>query len=446
MSSLSGRMCNNSFVPVLGRGTAIFSLNGKRILVRHVLHVPRLAVPLYSLRTHVTQCGCGLIGTGEPGFLIYFPLFVLSVDMAINCHLSFAPLGHSAPLNTLHYVQLRCPPAPYPSTVTPAVSQATPSPLLPAAVEDDADDSLHATTSSSPASHPVHDDTIDLGALLSQINNLTDAIHRLTPSLSPSSDPSAPSSMQPTPSAVNVLDTQLAAGYETATCLLSTMSTEEIAWLLHHDGTSFPSVWPCDTANGSDTKTHWSAKELHRIMGCQKFRNYKHLLQVSWDGEWVDGGEFPPSLGSYATIPKAKPGGHLDKTKYKYLNAVHMDIVFGDCVSVGGYSYALILVNRATRYNWAFGLRLLSSLDIISALWKFRAAAGSLARCFYCDCDLKLFGSAISEYLIDNQSKVVAAPAKRQSANGLVESHWKTMVHMAWAYITEKQMPRTFWF
>jgi hypothetical protein len=46
----------------------------------------------------------------------------------------------------------------------------------------------------------------------------------------------------------------------------------------------------------------------------------------------------------------------------------------------------------------------------------------------------------------NNQSKVVAAPAKWQLSNGLVELHWKTMVHMAHAYLTEKQMPRTFWF
>jgi hypothetical protein len=38
------------------------------------------------------------------------------------------------------------------------------------------------------------------------------------------------------------------------------------------------------------------------------------------------------------------------------------------------------------------------------------------------------------------------ALAKRQSSNGLVESHWKIMVHMARAYLTEKQMPCTFWF
>jgi hypothetical protein len=181
-------------------------------------------------------------------------------------------------------------------------------------------------------------------------------------------------------------------------------------------------------------------------MGCHKFCNYKHILQVSRNGKWVDGGEFPSSLGSYATIPKAKRGGTLDRTRYHYLDAVHMDIAFGDCVAVGGYRYALILVDRATRYYWTFGLKTLASANIISALHLFCATAGRLARTFYSDCDIKLFGSAFSEYLIDGQSKVIAAPAKRQSANGLVESHWKTMVHMACAYITEKQMPCTFWF
>ena len=59
---------------------------------------------------------------------------------------------------------------------------------------------------------------------------------------------------------------------------------------------------------------------------------------------------------------------------------------------------------------------------------------------------MKLFGTAIQEYLIDASSKIVAAPAGRQSSNGLVESHWKVMVHMGRAYLTEKQMPRTYWF
>jgi len=148
-------------------------------------------------------------------------------------------------------------------------------------------------------------------------------------------------------------------------------------------------------------------------MGCRKFRNYKHILHVSRDGENFDGGKFPPSLGSFATIPKAKRGKQFDRFRYRYLDAVHMDIAFGDCLSVGGFRYALILVNQATRYNWTFGLKSLSLECILAALRLFRAAAGSLACCFYCDCDAKLFGTAISKYLIDNGSKIVSAPAKR---------------------------------
>jgi hypothetical protein len=59
VSGLSVRMGNNSYVPVLGRGTAIFALSGKCLLVRNKLHIPGLAVPLYSLCTHFTQQGCG---------------------------------------------------------------------------------------------------------------------------------------------------------------------------------------------------------------------------------------------------------------------------------------------------------------------------------------------------------------------------------------------------
>ncbi len=49
VANLQVCMGNNSFVPVLGRGTAIFFLNGQRVMVRNVLNVPGLVVPLSSL-------------------------------------------------------------------------------------------------------------------------------------------------------------------------------------------------------------------------------------------------------------------------------------------------------------------------------------------------------------------------------------------------------------
>jgi hypothetical protein len=226
--------------------------------------------------------------------------------------------------------------------------------------------------------------------------------------------------------------------------LLPTLSRDDITRLVHHAGSSLPPVCPCDRANGLDTKTHWTAEELHRALGCRHFRNYKHILQTSLDGKWIDGGEFPLALGSYATIPKAKRGRTIALTCYRFLDIVHMDIAFGDCISVGGFCYPLVLVDRATCYTWVYGMKDLSSDSILSALCNFKADTGSYARCFCSDCDAKLFGKRIRDHLIDNNSNIVAAAAGRQSANGLVESHWKTMVHMSRAYLTEKQMPCSF--
>ncbi len=50
------------------------------------------------------------------------------------------------------------------------------------------------------------------------------------------------------------------------------------------------------------------------------------------------------------------------------------------------------------------------------------------------------------QHLLDSDSNIVAVAAGPQSANGLVESHWKVMVHLLQADLTEKKMPCFFWF
>jgi hypothetical protein len=339
-------------------------------------------------------------------------------------------------------VQPCCSPTLYPAELSSTIAAKT-SPV-PNIIEDDCSTSPNAipAPSSLVPSLPLSlvpsssNSSVDnLSGILARLQSLADAIL----SLQAQQRPPVPLGVQPPPQSDNNASTSLPV-------LASTMSQEDIISILHRNGSSLPAVRHCDTANNSDTKTHWTSEEIHRAMGCRKFKNYRTLLQVSRDGQWVDGREFPPALGSFATIPKAKCSGPLDWTNYKYLDAVHMDIAFGDCLLVGGYKYALILVDRATRYNWTFGLESLCLDNILGATRLFHASVGGLARCFYCDCDAKLFGTAISEYLIDNESKVVATPAKRQSSNGLVEAHWKIMVHMARAYLTEEQMPRTYWF
>ncbi len=105
VTNLQVHMGNNAFIPVLGRGTAVIALNGKRILVWNAFHIPELVVLLYSLCAHLTQRGCGFLGTNNSGMFVYFLQVVLSVDMSSDCNLSYEPMGTGAPLDSLHYVQ-----------------------------------------------------------------------------------------------------------------------------------------------------------------------------------------------------------------------------------------------------------------------------------------------------------------------------------------------------
>lgn len=84
-------MGNNSFAPIGGHGTAIISLNGKKILIHGCLHVPDLWNPLYSLRAHQRQRGCGFIGMYGIGMHIFFPTFIMEVDALLSCWTSVQP-------------------------------------------------------------------------------------------------------------------------------------------------------------------------------------------------------------------------------------------------------------------------------------------------------------------------------------------------------------------
>ena len=395
------RMGNNSFAPILGTGSAIISINGKLVLIRDCLHVPALRNPLYSLRAHQRQHGCGHIGMDGLGMFVFFPTFVVEVDTDTDCHLSYKPIGRSASLARLDYVQpIRSPSQSASATMTTA-------PPAPAMIEDDSDcdDIMPPLPSHSP--------------------------------VTPTPDAPLPDADPPSPAILNACSSPKE---------LECMSVDEIRSCLHHPSTHFPAIRPCDTPNASDSKSTFTPEDLHRLTGCRRFRNYQHIISTSKDGVLCNTGEFPLSLGAYTTIPKAARGKPVDRLPSKYLDIVHLDIAFGDCVSVGGYKFALLFVDRATRYNWSFGLKSLQHSDIQAAFLAFRAEAGAFARQFCCDCNEKLFGSAVRSFLHTHNSSIAASPAGRQSSNGLVESHWKIMVHMSRAYLTEKQMPRTFWY
>jgi hypothetical protein len=408
-------MGNNSFASIAGHGTAIISLNKKKILIRNCLHVPDLRNPLYSLQAHQRQWGCGFIGMFGLGMHVFFPTFILEVDTATDCHLQYEPLGRSARLPDLDYVQ--------PTSVSrgPAAAQASashPEPPTPVTIEPD--NTMEPTFAShwpkrppSPQPPPVDMSLLPPVQYTQSLKDLDrDKLIRHLYTLDSQLD-------QPPQKAKSK-----------STSPLVCMSTDDIILQLHHTDIAPPAVCPCNTPNASDTKCHFTAEELHQLTGCRRFRNYRHLIHASKDGQFLDKGEFPVSIGAYTTIRKAPRGQPIDRTPSKNLDVVHLDIGFGNCVSIDGFKYALIFMDRATRFNWCFGLKSLQHDDIISAFLAFRNEAGNLALQFCCDRDEKLFGSRIRSFLHQERSSIVSSPAGRQSANGLVESHWKIIVHV----------------
>jgi len=111
---------------------AVISVNGRLILIWDCLHVPALRNPLYSLRAHQRQDGCGFIGMHGLGMYVFFPSFIVKVDTAIDCHLSYAPIGRASQLSSLDYVQ------PVQHSTSASATAATP-PSAPAVIEDNDD-------------------------------------------------------------------------------------------------------------------------------------------------------------------------------------------------------------------------------------------------------------------------------------------------------------------
>jgi hypothetical protein len=364
------------------------------------------------------------------GMHVFFPSLILEVDTATDCHLQYELVGQDCCLTDLDYVQPKHVPILY-ASATAVTSDRPPTTIKP---DDDPNDSPTLAPHwpkcpPSPQLPPIDMSLLPTSKYTKSLKNLDreELIQRLYLVEHNASAPATPIK-----------------GHSTVP--LECMEYNDIIAQLHHPNTTPPAICPCNTPNASNTKSHWTAEELHRITGCRRFQKYRHLISTTKDELFIDNSKFPASIGAYATIPKAPRGKPIDRVPSKYLDIIHIDIAFGDCMSVGGYKYALIFVDRATRYNWCFGLKPLHYDDIIAAFLAFRAEAGNLARQFRCDWDEKLFGSHVCLFLHLECSSIVSSPAGRQSANGLVESHWKIMVHMSRAYLMEKQMPDLFWY
>jgi hypothetical protein len=66
------------------------------------------------------------------GIFVFFPTFIVEVDTATDCHLSYEPIRHSGMLPSLDYVQ--------PKSVVSSASNTKSLPSAPVVIEDDLND------------------------------------------------------------------------------------------------------------------------------------------------------------------------------------------------------------------------------------------------------------------------------------------------------------------
>ena len=236
-----------------------------------------------------------------------------------------------------------------------------------------------------------------------------------TPKSSPQKPPSPPPSTKPADTPAHQPDVIPISDEELISASSTPLSSKQLS-KIHRDTNSLPPVPPANTPGPAETRTTFDTLRLHRIFGCRRFRNQQHVIAASANAKLIKQGELPVTLGDFATMNKPDKSKPLTTHRH-YLDKVHMDIVFGDCLGLGGYRYALLLVDVATRYTWVYGMQALTSNEIISCFEQFVSAAGAVPKCFHSDFDKKLIGGKALRWIQEHKSRVIASPSQRQSSN-----------------------------
>ena len=142
----------------------------------------------------------------------------------------------------------------------------------------------------------------------------------------------------------------------------------------HHDlkRRVAPPIRPyCEVPESSTAAIkRYTPQQLHRLLGSRTLSDYKQLQTLGTGIQVVDTGDPPLSLGSVVNIQQSRKGHQLLRPK-QALATVGLDICYGDGISPGGFSYCLLLVDRATRKTWVYGLKDMNGATLADALWKF---------------------------------------------------------------------------
>ena len=92
-----------------------------------------------------------------------------------------------------------------------------------------------------------------------------------------------------------------------------------------------------------------------------------------------------------------------------------MDIVYGDCLVLGGFRHALLLVDVTTRYCWLYGMPTLTSSHIVAPLKEFEVDTNSIPLKFHTGFNEKLISGKALHWILKNKRNIYKALPGNQS-------------------------------
>ena len=230
--------------------TAVYTLNVRTILTRNASHIPALWGPLYSLRKHRQRPGYGVYSSYKDGSYLFFIDFILQVEDSCDNIVSYRYLGASYK-GPIDYIEPKATssktmstPSVRPSTITPE-----PKPQSSHIIPSD-DESISSQT-----------------YLLTSLNSYNQPQSLIKIKASEHSDA--------------ILHKNLVEPLYIRTLRL-----------FHKYSNNLPPIPPSSTPAPCENRTQFEFLNIHRIFGCRKFRNKKHLTAAT-DASLVNSVLFP---------------------------------------------------------------------------------------------------------------------------------------------------------
>ena len=221
----------------------------------------------------------------------------------------------------------------------------------------------------------------------------------------------------------------------------------------HPTPSNSPTEIPTPTCNEAvnttlPKKLILSQDALHRAVGFYNTHNLlKHIHDIGCKTVQI---QQLPKLdqidpGETASMPSQRHQTKPSTLPKHYSDIWHMDIGHGPCTAIGGARYTLLLVDKATRFKFVFGLTNLTT-SLLTAMKRFIMLSGIKPKLIRTDFDSKLIGGDVESFLLDQQISVEASPPYRQHQNGLVERHWQSILSMSRNWLRSSMLPSKYWF